>query len=49
MMLHYWFPEDAKVKFSEIINLLMTLSSFFREAIFVPYLDHLIAEMSIDS
>jgi len=28
MMLHYWFPEDAKVKFSEIIILLMILSIF---------------------
>jgi len=24
MMLHYWFPEDVKVKFSEIIILLMS-------------------------
>ena len=29
MMLNYWFPEDAKVTFSEIIILLMTLSIFF--------------------
>jgi len=34
MMLHYWFPEDAKVKLSEIIILLMTLSIFFGK----PYL-----------
>ena len=34
MMLHYWFPEDAKVKFLEIITLLMTLNIFFGK----PYL-----------
>ena len=28
MMLHYWFSEDIKVKFSEIIILLMTLIIF---------------------
>ena len=44
LMLHYWFPEDAKVKFSEII-ILWWSCAFFREAIFVPYLDHLIVEM----
>ena len=42
---HFWFPEDAKVTLSEIIILLMTLRIFFPEAIFVPYLDHLIVEM----
>ena len=28
-----------------MIILLMTVSIFFREAIFVPYLDHLVVEM----
>jgi len=34
MMLHYSLPEDAKVKFSEIIIFLMTLSIFIGK----PYL-----------
>ena len=34
MKLHYSFPEDAKVKYSETID---DPEHFFREAVFVPY------------
>ena len=45
MMLHYWFPEDAKVKFFRDNYPSDYPEHFFREAISVPYLDHLIVEM----
>jgi len=36
MMLHYSFADDAKVKFSEIIILLMPLSIFFGKRYLYP-------------
>jgi len=45
MMLYYWFPEDAKTKIFRDNYPSDDPEHFFREAIFVPYLDHWIVEM----